>query len=243
MINKDCSQEAIIPVTGSVVVGLFQAPHAATLPAPHNQKYEELEQFRQLIEHQKSGRHYQHYTVNKKIVMKYRLIFAGLGTLFTTLGFIVYHKTLIMANNLLLGTWQVPKVSICTFCAIMALVAFAMAFLMRPEKEMINKLWTHAKRKLGRLYSQKGLELGHKGVIAFGDERRKVLALKHAYNEARDKISEKREEILHLVEKIANSRDMDSRTKENLFNQAALDFNDKINEIIRPFRHLPVSTH
>lgn len=198
--------------------------------------YPELESFRRQLEHTKTSFKHKPYTSQKRKVMHYRAIFFAFGFLFLLLGMIVHYKTSILASSLLFGNIATLKFVMSAICLLLAGSAFVFSILMRTDKEVANRLIAHAKRKLKRAYERKWIELGVKPFFLFSKERRPVLTLKQHYRDARVKIHDHREEVFSLLQQVSNSMEIDPKTRENLYNQAMCELNEKLALTIQSFQ-------
>lgn len=220
----------------SLLIGLYHYSknQQAKISVSSQSIYQELNQFRDKIEEEKSGPHHQPYQFGKKKTRTYRSIFLGLGLIFLSLCALIYFQNMNWACALIFENYLVPKVSLCTLCILLSLVSFGLGYKIRPEKEAAISVIQRAKRKLRRCYGRKHSELGLNRFLSFGMHYKKTAAFQQAFNEAWDKITDSKEVAFLLLERIAKSKDKPS--KEKLFNQAIFELNDKLQAIIQGFK-------
>lgn len=199
--------------------------------------YTELEIFRQQIEENQEGLHHQPYTANRSTVRLYKAIFFGFAFLFAFLGLFVVMMTSSLAYSFLNYSF-VFKSLVATFCGTLALAALTLAMTMRAERETIRHYVRLARSNLAKVYARKRMNLGFKTYLFnFGKNQKQAAALRQMYHDACDKIHERKEEVLHLVNRIAGTQSLDSKTKELLFNQAICELNDKLTLLTHTFKH------
>jgi len=200
-------------------------------------RFSDLDSFRQEIEQSKAGLHHQPYTNNKKSVFHYRLTFFFLALLFAFLGFLAMKLSSIAGNALFIPTTSFVKGGICTICFLLSTCSFAIALAIRAERETILQCIRKAKAMLSAIYARKRLRIGMKRFFAFYGQHGKIaVALKHAYDEALDRINNKKDEALHLIHRIATATTLNMDEKEALFNQAAEELNEKLMTLTHTFR-------
>lgn len=207
-------------------------------------RYNELDIFRQQIEQSKAGMHHQPYTNSKKGVMQYRLIFCGLGLLFILLSVLSLYVSSAISFGLFLHTSAFLKSGLFSTSILLSFCSFILALTIRTEREAVLHCVRKAKAILNTIYSRKRIRLGIKRFFAlFGPQRQRAQALKHIYHEIYDRISDKKEEALHLVHRIATSHTLDESEKEDLLNQALEELNEKLMVLTHNFRHTPLPHH
>jgi hypothetical protein len=214
--------------------------HVKTVKLPESrQRYHELDVFRYQIEQSKAGIYHQPYTMNKKTVFVYKLIFFGLAGLFAALSFIAMSIPMVHA-------WAFFSISSTTFfkcivvsiCSLLAVVSFLMGFTLRTEREAVQRCIRKAYVSISRIYTRKRLRMGIKRFVAFfGPHRRLAADMRHTYHEICDKINDKKDETMHLVHRIATAETLTPPQKEVLLNQAIEELHDKLMFVIHSFRH------
>lgn len=199
--------------------------------------YTELGIFKQQIEQNQEGLHHQPYTANRSNIMLYKSIFFAFAALFAVLGVLVIATTSSL-HHVFFNFSMVFKSLIVLGCGALSLTSFFMALGMRTEREAVRHYVRMARGNLAKIYAQKRLKSGTTGFFAcFGENQRKVIALKQMYHDARDKINERKEEAMHLVNRIATTQALDAKTKEMLYNQAIAEFNEKLTLLTHTFKH------
>lgn len=218
-----------------------QAPqiskHLFTARLPFAERdYAELHLFRQQIEQTRNGLHPQPYTESKSSAMIYRYIFLSFAFLFTLLGTGVLFATTSM-NYAFFDFSFVCKGFLTLACVLLAASSFVLAVRMRTEREAIMHYYNKARTHASKIYARKKVKLGIKNFLNFfGKNQRQAAALAHLYHDACDKIHDRKEEALRLVNRITYARDLDAETKEMLYNQAIAEFNDKLTLIAHTFK-------
>ncbi len=199
--------------------------------------YTELEIFRQQIELDQQGLHHQPYTLNKSGVKVYKTIFYGFAFVFVLLGLFV-SATSSTFTYAFFNFSIVLKTFITLICFLLALASLIMGMTIRTEREAVMHYTRIAKTNLSKLYARKKLKLGLKRFLAFfGHPEQETIVLKQMYHDASDKINERKEEVLHLVDRINSTSTMDIQKKETLYNQAIAEFNDKLTLLVHTFKH------
>ena len=84
------------------------------------------------------------------------------------------------------------------------------------------------------MYSRIKAELGINFFHSFNDP--KASYLKQLYKDAKDTIDDRLDETLLLFNRIKNSQEVDPEIKEDLYNQAILEFHDQLYAIILNFK-------
>lgn len=209
------------------------------IPLPQ-QRYSDLNMFRQEIEQNKAGFHHKPFSYNKKNAIFYKTVFFAFAFLFAILAI----TTMAIPSALPCGFFSsctLIKGAVISICTLLSLGSFSIAMSMRTEKEIVLKHVRHARMTLGKIYSGKQARLGISCFLSlFGPKRKDILTLRQMYHDTADKISEKKEEALHLTHRIATAQSIDQIEKENLLNQAIEEFHDKLLSLLNTFRHLPL---
>lgn len=211
--------------------------HLFSKPPSSRRDYTELEIFRQQIELNQQGLHHQPYTANKSGVTVYKSIFYGFACVFVFLGLFV-TATSSTFTYAFFNFSIVLKTFITLVCALLALASLIMAMTMRTDREAVMHYTRMSQANLTKLYARKKMKLGIKRFLAFfGHPQPEMIALKQMHHEIGDKINERKEETLHLVDRINSTSSMDMETKEMLYNQAIAEFNDKLTLLVHNFKH------
>lgn len=203
---------------------------------PIRKKFQDLDLFRKEVEHAKAGIHHQPYTHHKRNVMKYRVAFLAFAFLFLVLGTVCFNIHIVHLWGLFTSTWKIKGflVSLCFMCS---LSGITMALAMKTEKEAVHFIAGKSKASIAKNYARKRMKMGLKRYFAFiSPFYKEAKEMKLAYEEAKDKINEKKEEALHLVHNIATAETLNIEEKEMLLNQALQEFTDKLRYIEYNFK-------
>lgn len=207
-------------------------------PAFIQQRFADLDVFRQQIEESKAGLHHQPYTMNKKNTNFYKMVFLGFASLFFILSVTAMAIPTALGCGFLFSSCSKLKMGIVTVCTVLSLLALTMGLRLRAEKEAVILGVRKTKAHIATIYARKKIRLGIKSFFSlFGPERQKAVALKHMYHELCDKINNKKDEAFHLVNRIATAETLDAQEKEDLLNQAIEEFNHKLHVLTNNFRH------
>ena len=198
--------------------------------------YPELHLFKNQIEVESNGPIHKPYTNERSSVVMYRTIFLSIGVLYFLLALILFTKSLTWTCSLLFGSCFLVKTVLCSLCSISSIYCIALGFLIKSEKEAVKKVFSQAKSRLGRAYERKAVKHGIKTFFAFGEEQRRSMALKQIYYEALEKLQEYKEETMNILTRISNTESLDGDKKEELYNQAILEFKDKMELVINSFK-------
>lgn len=204
-------------------------------PALANRNYAELDLFKEQLA-QRGGGTAKLYSRRKTQVFVYKSIFFGFAALFTFLGFLSASISSAVGCGLL-GSCFIFKgfLMACSFS--LAATSFSIAYKLRTEKEAVMHQVKKSLTYASKIYTHKRLRLGAKRFFAFfGADQRQVATLKQMYQEVHEKIHEKKEETLHLFNRIAASS-LDAHRQELLFNQAIEELRDQLNRLNHSFRH------
>lgn len=201
----------------------------------HKEEYPLLHLFKHQIESDKMGHFYRPYSFHKPSVYLYRLIFLGIGALYSLLAFILLIKTLSWTSEFLFGSKFYVKTTLLGICGLIGTSSLLMSFSMRPEKEAVKKAIRKGKTKLKRAYVRKKIQHGLNVLFSFGELRHKALAFNHHFHEMMAKLYEEQEEAYHLVDRISRTKSVDYATREELFNQAIIELHRKIEGLVHYF--------
>lgn len=220
--------------TPSLLLGVFccegHKTHEKTA-----QSYPELYDLREQIEIERNGPHHRPYSANKSKVMSYQGIFLAFSLIFLTLAGLLHFKTTNWTCSLFFGNFMMIKTFITTLSLFFFFSSMWVALSMRIERETINHLAKRAKKRLSKLYAKIRAENGFSSFYFLDDP--KSAFLRQLYRETRDRIEDRREETLLLFSRIKNSQDVDPEIKEDLYNQAVLEFHDQLHTILLDFKN------
>lgn len=179
--------------------------------------------------------HHRPYTTNKHKVRLYQAGFLLFGMVFLTLAGLIYFKTTNWTCALYFGNCMAVKMIVITLCLFFSFISISTSLNMRTEKEAINHLAKRAKYRLRRTYLRIKAQLGLTSLFSFNDQNAQYL--KQIYLDTREIIADRQAETLHLFYRIKNSHEIDPEIKEDLYNQAILEFHDQLFSIVLSFRH------
>lgn len=206
-------------------------------PSLGQQRYTELDIFRQQIEQSRAGLHHKPYTSNKRNVFLYKTIFFAFALIFAILGVAVLAVPSALGCGFFSSCTAIKSV-LASLCTIFSLSAFTIAFSMSHEREVIQEYVRKARARLATIYARKCRRMGIKSIFAFfTHHRRQALLLRQTYHEACDKINDEKESALHLAHRIATAQTLDAEEKESLLNQAIEELNEKLMTLCHTFRH------
>ncbi len=201
------------------------------------QRYTELDIFRQEIEHSQAGLHHQPYTYHKKKILNYKLIFFGFTLLFLLLALVSTKLPTTISCGFFYSSCHLIKGGLLSVCLLFSMGSCIVALSLRTEREAIRQYVRKARTILNAVYTRKRGRLGINGFFTFCSQKRKqAIALKHIYEEALEKISDKKDEALHLIHRIATARTLSQEEREALFNQAIEEFSEKLMGLTHTFR-------
>lgn len=176
-----------------------------------------------------------HYSYYRSTSLTYRILFLGLGTVFSFMGLYVILKTLNWTGSLIFKHPEMVRITLCSLCFILATWAFALGIGIRSEREACKNLVRKGKEKLYRLFQRKTIELGVEGLYFFGEKKVKRSILTNLYRCTTHQVDE------HLEDALYNLRHLDQRTgfdlsKRELFiNEVLHQLQENIEEEIEEF--------
>lgn len=227
MINKELKTK-IIP-SQALLVSLY---HSSL--NHKNEQYSELNLFRRKIEETKSGPHHRPYEARQSDSIMYRGIFAGLGVVFLLLTYFIYVQSLTWGYTMILGNSHMVKMLLCGISMTFSAAAFFVSYSIRPEKEAVYFIGSRAKKQLVTMFRKNQTSLGWKQIL---DMDKKIL-LRHA----KDKVNEGMHVTIVLMKRIAKDPSLSKDEKIELYNQAVLELNDRLEHIIEDFGKALFST-
>lgn len=211
-------------------------------PTLKQQRYVDLDLFRQQVEESKAGLHHQPYTNKKKETARYKGIFYGFAFLFFMLTVITIAIPSAIGCGFLFSSCTFLKAIIVTISTTFFLSSLLLALSLKAEKEAIVSLLKKAKAHLAAIHARKQIRMGIKGSFPlFGKHRKAAIGLRQTYQETLDLLNDKKEETLHLVHRIGTAETLPEQEKEDLLNQAIEELHDKLQHIVHQFRHVTIS--
>jgi hypothetical protein len=197
--------------------------------------YPELEIFKHQIEIERKSPHLP-YTRVKKKVLTYKGIFLAFCMIFFFLTLLIFMKAVFWPfAHFTYSQFFIAKNLACALCALVGIFSLWIARTMRAETEAAKSVLRHARYRLNKAYARKKIEAGIKGIWAFGLKYQKSQVIKHSYHETYDKMDHHYEDLLHLFERIAQSSSLNAANREHLYNQAILEFSDKLKNVAMRF--------
>jgi len=171
----------------------------------------------------------------KKQARIYQSIYWGFALLFLVLGTIVYINSINWACSVYFENCTMIKTSTSIFCMVLALAAFIVGYIVRPEKETIYFLVSKMEKSLKNLYHRQrtALDLMSDAVT---DKTIRKDSISHHYTRALDKLHERQEDALHLIERIAHAKEYGVKEREHLFNLAIVELHEGLTGVIQNFK-------
>lgn len=213
-----------------IAIGLKYAPDMA--PSP---EYKELNLFRQHIEQAKLGPQHQPYQAYQGQTLAYRLIFAGMGILFLLFSAVLYSKPMNWSHTLFLQDGPFLKMILYTISGALSALGFWAAFLIRPEKEALSALNKRATSALQRLYRERMIQMGVKRFLPQGKHQNELIAAKHHFHEAKNRIDDAVSTARQLLSMIGTSSVVSADMRIKLYNQALLELQDKLQFVLENY--------
>lgn len=177
----------------------------------------------------------QTYEENRLKVQRYRSIFFFLAFCFLLLSITVYHLNIYYTIFFLGEVHLVAKGALCTISLILALAALLVGRSISVAKEAALQLTLRAKRRLTHASARKAIQYNLPDSIWKQEQKNPHSLLKQIYKEALDKIAESKQYALFLLYKIEASKEIDLSMREQLFNQALIEIERQLKEIIQAF--------
>jgi len=239
---QDSFYSNVVPFSSAEGVVQVARQKFVVYPTLKQQRYADLDLFRQQVEESKAGLHHQPYTSRKKHTARYKGAFFGLAFLFFLFTVVTMAIPSAVGCGFLFSSCTVLKSIIVTISTTLSLASFLMALSLKAEKEAIVSLVRKARTHLAAIRARKQIRMGIRGSFPlFGKHRHAAMGLRQAYQEMLDGINDRAEETLHLVHRIATAETLPAQEKEDLLNQAIEELHDKLQHMIHGFRHHSVS--
>lgn len=201
------------------------------------QRFQDLDLFMKQIEGAKAGVVNQPYTYNKRNIFWYRVIFIAFALLFFTLALTSMSLTTTIGCGIFFSSCNLLKSSVFCVCVLLTFCSFLMAFSLSAERDAAIQCSKKAKAILSTIYKRKKSRLGLGRWALFTSQRQQAITLKHLYDDAYDRIHDKREATLHLLHRISTTPSLQKEERETLLNQAIEELNDKLIALNHEFRH------
>lgn len=216
----------------ALLVGLTHHQAAAR----GSSRYPDLHRFRQQIEEAQEGPHHQPYQARRKKAALYRIVFFLLAVVFLGLFGFAYSHTMSWTSTLFFESSAFPKITLCALCILLAIFSFGLGLSIRTEKEAVTQLIHRAQKKLKGMYVRKLAKLNVKLKGSADDQIKASQSIKEIYRDTREKILDSRDVALSLMEEISQAKNVDDSI--DLFNQAILELNDRLNFLIQRFKNI-----
>lgn len=208
-----------------------QSQEAQVIQMPGRGRYEELELFRKHVE---ITTHLP-YTALKACVLRYRLIFLGLGVLFLILAAAVSLTTHSLPLIWTTGAFFTVRNLLTGVCVLFGIGAFGITATMSCEGEAAKRIGKRAQRGLVKAVSKKHVEMGLQGNF-WRWNCKKTASLTQAYKEALEKLRDQQDELSHLFDRIRTAGFLNARSREHLYNQALLEASEKAKALVQKFK-------
>lgn len=188
--------------------------------------YTDLLQFKQEME--RSGNDIHPYELHVRSSNTYRCVFFSFCILFLLLAVVLYSQRGASPFCMMLfGNCIQVKLYLSIFCGVLSAAAFGFAWQIRPEREAISKIVERTKRRLTHSYINQCAGKGWKRFMLCTH----TTLLRIAYRHALDKVKEKKETTLVLLQQISSAEKVDPIQRVRLFNQAILELRDHLETI------------
>lgn len=171
----------------------------------------------------------------KKHARIYQSIYWGFALLFVFLGTLVYVNSINWACSVYFENCMMIKTGTSIFCLMLALAAFVVGYIVKPEKETVHFLVSKMEKSLKNLYHRQRAALDLMTDPNADREIRKD-SIGHHYTRAIEKLHERQEDTLHLLERIASAKEYGIKEREHLFNLAITELHEGLSGILQAFK-------
>lgn len=176
------------------------------------------------------------YTLQKRRVHIYQMIFIFLGIFFFTLAYTIMNGSVhaVFLQHVQQLVWGKSFLSL--ICTTFGLIGFGITATLRPEEEVIRHIRFNSQRKLSRLYQGKKahFQIAHH-YWPWGKHYPDHLEVYLEYSHACEALNYQTEEAFSLVRHIAKSHTLSRSSRETLFNQALTEYRRKIEALTENF--------
>lgn len=213
------------------LIQLYQSSKEIAL---RGEKYRELNLFREEIEVVPFKTNRLPFTTARKKVKVYQIIFVAFAVLFTLLAHFASATTISYPFLFGAGAYFTARNLIVAFALMAAIGSLGIALLLSPRIEAAAQIRKQVILHLRKHRQRKRIEWD---LVEYFQWKvcKKSNHLRDSYVDAKEKLDEIHEETIHFLARI-NKANLDKEEKENLFNQALLEFGDKGRQIVRDFR-------
>lgn len=197
--------------------------------------YSELNQFREQVELSKAGpRHLPHQYHSGRIRI-YRWIFGGLALLFAFFGLAIYTKGITWVHPYLFEDGHMVKNMLAFLCGGFSAFSAYSSYHISAEQEAILHLRKRARLALRGLYRKKLNELGNRRILPQGETQEEVTLHRQEFHDAWQAINHSYSVTKQLLDTIKANPTLNRSTKARLFNQAILELNDTLTEVLNRY--------
>lgn len=182
------------------------------------------------------GQHRQPYSARKKKVFFYRLTFYHLGGILLLLSMLIFlrHPNWVLCD-LYLGYCWLLKGIVGSFAGFLGVTAVTIAAHLKAESEVAFQVWHAGKQRLHRLYLAKLAAAGGSRLSSLVDSDPEIRRIRGFYLRTKDSLLEQKHLVLALTRQISKSSSLAPTQKEQLLNDALLEFERKIAHILVTF--------
>lgn len=193
--------------------------------------YEELNQFRE----ETGACRQQLYQVHHRNACIYRAIFWGMGVLFLILMLAILLQNPIWMSVFYQPHFMLTQTAISGCCALLALTAFFLGFVIRADREAVVHTLHQAKRRLSQAYARRRMRLGIHRFLVFCDGYLHAASLRYAYSHAVSQLHEAKNATFMLMQHIHFSKKLDRASRLRLLNQALLELREQLDAVVESF--------
>lgn len=177
--------------------------------------------FRSSIDETKRSIKRNPYTFNKNCIQYHKAVFFFLGFLFFTLSAILCFWKVNWICSLYFINGEIFKYALSIISFGLAVACFGCGLMLKVENELILKLYTRARKRLRRAYWRHLME-----------SETVATHIKFKYKEMLESLNLCKEDALHIVKQISQSKTYDNISKERLYNQLISEFSTKLKTTI-----------
>ncbi|CDZ81051.1 hypothetical protein BN1013_01579 [Candidatus Rubidus massiliensis] len=199
--------------------------------------YKNLHAFREKIELKKQSPHHLPYKFEEKKVQLYQTIFCSFGLIFALLSAFVAFYARQFSLLIFHHHFIVPKAFIIFIPTVLSLAAFILMYNLSPQREALRRIMETAKKRMRRAYLKKIAFLSFKKGHNFFQRYTLTSSLRHDYLSSLEKMDDCKAVTAALLKKIDECEETDSSVREHLYNEALLEFNDKIHSVLHQFQN------
>jgi hypothetical protein len=178
----------------------------------------------------------QPYSSRKRKVLFYRITFAHLGAILLLLSSLIFLRNPNWAFcDLYLGYCWLLKGIVGSFSGLLGVSAILIATNLKAESEVAFQIWHAGKQRLYRLYLARLAGAGGSRFSSVVDGDPEVRRLRGNYLRTKDTLLEQKHLTLALLRQIISSSSLGPMQKEELMNDALIEFEKKTSHILTCF--------